>query len=152
MLSKVFGVVLKFMLELVAPLRRVSCVFGDEDLSRQAVCASERSFTVSSSTLHSVSSKIVDVVVKVDHLSVKHFQRLRVKLSSARCCLRSTVILSIYLRQKKRNNIKWSERRVFIMDDGDELIPEWLNFVTGVVDSKVRDLQGTLGGSTSIPG
>ena len=72
-LSKVFGVVLKFILELVAPLRRMSFVFGDEDLSRQAICASERSFTVSSSTFFSVSSKIVDVVVKVDHLSVKHF-------------------------------------------------------------------------------
>ena len=72
-LSKVFGVLLKFNLELVAPLRRVSYVFGDEDVSRQAICASERSFTVSSSTFYCVSSKIVDVVVKVDHLSVKHF-------------------------------------------------------------------------------
>ena len=40
-LSKDFGVVLKFMLELVASLRRMSYVFGDEDLSRQVICASE---------------------------------------------------------------------------------------------------------------
>ena len=54
--TTIFDAVMEYMMELVTLLQRITYVFGDEDFSRQVICASERTIPIFSSTSYSVSN------------------------------------------------------------------------------------------------